>query len=97
MTQAPNGDRPRHDPPDCEAIVRRLWDYVDGRLPIGDRHAVDAHLAACASCPPHFGFARRLREAIAASAPAVSRDDETRLRARLRRALASAGLGDRGA
>jgi anti-sigma factor RsiW len=93
MTEPPNGHRVPHDPPDCEAIVRRLWDYVDGRLAIPDRAEVEAHLVACASCPPHFAFARRLRAAIAASAPAVTDDDEVRLRARLRRALERAAPG----
>jgi anti-sigma factor RsiW len=75
---------------DCETAVRRLWDFVDGRLP-GIAHAeVEEHLATCALCPPHFQFARTMHGALAASAPAqVSDDDETRLRERVRSALRS--------
>jgi hypothetical protein len=76
----------------ASAVARHALHPRAGRRP----RAVGAGtLAACASCPPHFAFARRLREAIAASAPVVSDDDEARLRARLRRALASAGSGER--
>jgi anti-sigma factor RsiW len=84
---------PGHDdtvPYDCETIVRRLWDYVDGRLPNAQREEVEAHLAACALCPPHFAFAQRLRDSIGAAAPVTSDEDEARLRARVRRALEDA-------
>jgi len=74
-------------PLDCETTVRRLWDYLDGRLPHVQHAEVEAHLAACALCSPHFAFAERLRASIAAAAPEVSDDDASRLRARVRRAL----------
>jgi len=74
-------------PFDCETIVRRLWDYVDGRLPPVPHAEVEAHLAACRQCPPHFAFAQRLRASISAAAPVVADDDAARLRARVRRAL----------
>lgn len=44
---------------DCEQTVRRLWDYLDGELAAVDLAGVDAHLAACSKCPPHFEFERR--------------------------------------
>ena len=74
-------------PYDCETIVRRLWDYLDGRLPHVQHAEVEAHLAACALCAPHFTFAARLRASISAAAPEVSDDEAARLRARVRRAL----------
>jgi anti-sigma factor RsiW len=77
-------------PHDCETIVRRLWDYLDGRLPHVQHTEVEAHLAACAHCPPHFAFAERLRASIGAAVPEVSDDDASRLRARVRRALEGA-------
>jgi anti-sigma factor RsiW len=85
--RAPTPDPATRDPIDCETAVRRLWDYLDGRLPAWTREEVRAHLTSCALCPPHVEFAREMRDALAASAPPVSDEDETRLRARVRAAL----------
>ncbi len=74
-------------PIDCETAVRRLWDYVDGRLLSDRRDEVEAHLAACAVCPPHFAFARAIRDALAAPPPPVADADEARLRERVRATL----------
>ncbi|MBL0169898.1 MAG: zf-HC2 domain-containing protein [Gemmatimonadaceae bacterium] len=52
---------------DCEQTVRRLWDYLDGQLGSVDRRAVDAHLADCDRCPPHFEFERRFLETVRAA------------------------------
>lgn len=77
-------------PIDCETAVRRLWDFVDGRLPAMSHDEVEAHLATCAGCPPHFAFARKLRSALAASRELVAPAQQAALRARLRIALAEA-------
>ncbi len=83
----PGSDGPREI--DCETTIRRLWDYIDGRLPHLSRDEVEAHLAWCDACSRRFGFARTMQRAIAASAAAVSGDDEeARLRERVRSALA---------
>jgi anti-sigma factor RsiW len=74
-------------PIDCETAVRRLWDYFDGRLPAMTRDEVEAHLASCDLCPPHFGFAGEIRKALAASSHPLSSGDEARLRLRVRGAL----------
>lgn len=74
-------------PIDCETAVRRLWDYLDGRLAPWARDEVDVHLDACAACPPHFAFAKAIRDALAASTPTVATADEVRLRERVRDAL----------
>jgi anti-sigma factor RsiW len=81
-----NGDN-GSAPIDCEVAVRRLWDYLDGRLPEMARAEVEAHLASCASCPPHFAFARTIQRALASSAPPVVQTEEDRLRERVRAAL----------
>jgi anti-sigma factor RsiW len=74
---------------DCVTAVRRLWDYLDGRLAADARDEVEAHLATCALCPPHFEFAERMKRSLAATAvPAISNDDEVRLHDRVRIALA---------
>ena len=82
----PASDRP--GPIDCTTAVRRLWDYLDGRLATIAHDEVEAHLATCAGCPPHFAFARAMQSALAASASArVVADEEARLRERVRAAL----------
>jgi anti-sigma factor (TIGR02949 family) len=75
-------------PIDCEHAVRRLWDYLDGRLPTIARDEVQAHLATCEGCAPHFTFARSMQQLLAASgAPRVPAGDDDRLRERVRNAL----------
>jgi anti-sigma factor RsiW len=75
-------------PIDCETAVRLLWDYLDGRLSAMAKQEMDAHLAVCERCPPHFVFARSLQRALAASAsPGISPDEEARIRERIRAAL----------
>jgi anti-sigma factor RsiW len=76
------------EPIDCETAVRRLWDYLDGRLPSSARAEVEAHLAVCEYCPPHFVFAREMQATLAASAaPTITDAEETELRHRVRAAL----------
>jgi anti-sigma factor RsiW len=74
-------------PIDCETAVRRLWDYLDGRLPEMTRAEVEAHLASCELCPPHFEFASKMQRGLAASSRPVSSEDEARLLDRVRDAL----------
>ncbi len=70
---------------DCEQTVRRLWDYLDGQLGPVDVAAVDAHLAECDRCPPHFEFERRFLDAVRAArttvqSPAVDKTQALRQR-----------------
>lgn len=88
MQSATSAHAPR-GPVDCESVVRRLWDYLDGRLTAMTHDEVEAHLASCERCPPHFTFASDMRKALAASPVPVSSDEESRLRARVRNALES--------
>ena len=62
---------------DCEQTVRRLWDYLDGELSPLDVAAVDAHLAACEWCPPHFAFERRFLHAVREARAAIQTPDAT--------------------
>jgi anti-sigma factor RsiW len=90
-------------PLDCEHAVRRLWDYLDGRLPDLAREEVEAHLATCELCAPRFAFARKMQRALKES---VERDQpvepaaeaeaslRSRVRAALRRQSVSRGSGD---
>jgi anti-sigma factor (TIGR02949 family) len=80
-------------PIDCKHAVRRLWDYVDGRLPSMARDEVEAHLETCAACLRRFDFAHEMRDALAASAPPLPEGDaDAALRERVRKAL----TGERG-
>lgn len=56
---------------DCEQSVRRLWDYLDNELDAIELAAVDAHLAECDRCPPHFAFERRFLTAVRAARDSV--------------------------
>jgi anti-sigma factor (TIGR02949 family) len=76
---------------DCLAVVRRLWDYLDGRLPAEEAAAIDAHLAGCAECPPHFVFERAFLAAV--SAARLADPDVARLRARVLERLRAGGFG----
>ena len=75
---------------ECEAIVRRLWPYVDDKLPDSDRERVTRHLEQCADCLSHFDFARAFLDAVHAARPA-EKDDEA-LRARVLAVLSDQGL-----
>jgi anti-sigma factor (TIGR02949 family) len=76
---------------DCHAAVSRLWDYLDGELGEADARAVDAHLAECDRCPPHFAFERQFLAAVrrVRAAPA---ERGGRLRDRVVAALAAEGF-----
>ena len=80
---------------DCKETVRRLWDYLDRELSDDDMAAVDAHLAACTHCPPHFTLERQFLAALKA---ARSQHGASRgLRARVRAALEQGSSGTRNA
>jgi anti-sigma factor RsiW len=84
-------------PIDCEATVRRLWDYLDGRLTNIAREEVEAHLAICELCALRFDFAKKVQSAIPlAEATLVTDDAEARLRARVREALRRHAAGGSG-
>jgi hypothetical protein len=75
----------------CETAVRRLWDYLDGGLAPPAHGEVEAHLATCAECPPHFAFAARTLDALAAARRAPpAPDDDAALRTRVLTALGKA-------
>jgi anti-sigma factor (TIGR02949 family) len=75
---------------ECEEVVRRLWPYIDGKLPDSDRERVTRHLEGCADCLSHFDFARAFLDAVHHAAPAAQEDDD--LRARVLAALSDQGF-----
>ena len=75
---------------DCEAIVRRLWPYLDGKLPDWERERVAHHLSMCRDCVSHFDFAQAFLEAVHAARPESTEDEA--LRQRILTALAAEGF-----
>ena len=52
---------------DCDAVMRQLWDYLDGELSPGREAAIRAHLEVCKRCYPQYNFERAFTKALAAS------------------------------
>lgn len=77
-------------PIDCRTAVERLWTYLDRELDAGAAGEVEAHLDACADCPPHFDFARTLLAEIRSQRAAPG--DVGVLRLRVRQSLLAAGF-----
>ena len=69
----------------CLETVRRLWDYLDRELSAEDMQAIDAHLAECAKCPPHFAFEQAFLLAVNAAQSQTPAGND--LRSRVRAAL----------
>jgi anti-sigma factor (TIGR02949 family) len=46
----------------CEETFRRLDDYVDRELPLGERQRVEAHLADCLDCAREYRFEQSVIE-----------------------------------
>jgi anti-sigma factor (TIGR02949 family) len=43
---------------DCGAVMRQLWDYLDGELTAERMDAIREHLVLCARCQPQSEFER---------------------------------------
>lgn len=79
-----------HEMLDCKAVMRQLWDYLDGELTPERVEAVAAHLSLCQRCFPQYEFQRAFRAAIAAAQQ--TRPTPAGLRERVLTALLQAGL-----
>jgi anti-sigma factor (TIGR02949 family) len=80
-------------PPDCTAVVRALWDYLDRQLDEADMAAIDAHLAECELCRAHAEFEQRLITEIRTLR--AQHDDTEELRARVLDLVKRARAADR--
>jgi anti-sigma factor RsiW len=94
MTVLPNPPSTTPSPIDCTTAVRRLWDYLDGYLSSVAKEEVEAHLATCELCAPHFVFAERMKQSLVKTAATISTEDEARLRDRVRAALVRLAAGN---
>ena len=65
---------------DCDAVMRQLWDYLDGELTPGRQAAVRVHLAVCKRCYPQQNFEDAFLRALSASRPEHSRPAAIRTR-----------------
>lgn len=43
---------------DCQAVMRQLWDCLDGELTPDRVEAIETHLKMCSRCYPQFQFER---------------------------------------
>lgn len=75
---------------ECEAIVRRLWPYLDDALADADKERVTRHLQECDDCMSHFDYARAFLDAVHAARPTIEADHA--LRARVLTALSDNGI-----
>ena len=65
---------------DCRTAVERLWEFLDRELADGPLEELEAHLRACAECPPHFAFAARLLRDIRSARASDSHTEDMRSR-----------------
>ncbi|HVT40302.1 MAG TPA: zf-HC2 domain-containing protein [Gemmatimonadaceae bacterium] len=50
---------------DCDAVMRQLWDYLDGELTPERMDAIRVHLSMCERCQPHAQFEQTFLSALA--------------------------------
>lgn len=65
---------------DCDAVMRQLWDYLDGELDGERETAIRAHLAVCKRCYPQYDFERAFLGVLTATRPQHSRPGAVRAR-----------------
>lgn len=75
---------------DCDATVRRLWDYLDVELDPVRAAEVALHLKGCDGCREHFAFADHFLATLHESWPTVQ--EPTSLRERLVARLTAEGV-----
>ncbi|MPY79647.1 MAG: zf-HC2 domain-containing protein [Actinophytocola sp.] len=48
----------------CAEAVRQLWEYIDDVVDVGEKAAIESHLARCRRCCGELEFARELRQTL---------------------------------
>jgi mycothiol system anti-sigma-R factor len=74
--------------PDCEAVMRQLWDYLDRQLTPDTMASIQRHLDHCSKCRPHADYRRAFERAVAGAR--IEAGDTDPLRDRIRAALQAA-------
>jgi anti-sigma factor (TIGR02949 family) len=78
---------------DCDAVMRQLWDYLDGELTAERAEAIRKHIAMCSRCYPQAEFERSFLVAVERSRREHSQPE--RLRGELIAALRAQGFAPR--
>ena len=76
--------------PDCESVVRALWDFLDAELDDASAADIKSHLEACEHCRSHADFEQRLVDELVGLRK--EHTDPAALRARVEAALREAKL-----
>jgi len=75
---------------DCDAVMRQLWDYLDGELTPEREAAIRTHVAVCKRCYPQYDFESAFLRALGAARRSHSRPEM--LKARVLDALRAEGF-----
>lgn len=75
---------------DCDAVIRELWDFLDGELTPDRERGIREHLTLCKRCFPQYDFERAFQAALLACRREHSRPEL--LKERVLAALASEGF-----
>jgi anti-sigma factor (TIGR02949 family) len=68
----------------CEAILRRLDDYIDRELSPGDMHMVERHIEDCLLCAGRYRFELSLNQEIRNRLGRIALPDDLVARIKLR-------------
>lgn len=63
---------------DCDAVMRQLWDYLDGEVTAEREAAIRAHLEVCQRCHPQYQFELAFQQALTATRRSHSRPESLR-------------------
>ena len=75
---------------DCAAVMRQLWDYLDGELDAEREEALRMHLSMCERCTGHAEFDRLFLQAVKTARTEAPSAQPLRLR--VANALVEAGM-----
>ena len=63
---------------DCAAVMKQLWDYLDGELSPERVQAIEAHVKMCGRCSPQVEFERAFLKALMAARAEVTNEGSLR-------------------
>jgi anti-sigma factor (TIGR02949 family) len=63
---------------DCDAVMRQLWDYLDGELSPERMRAIEEHVKMCGRCSPQVEFERTFLKALEAARLDVANEGSLR-------------------
>jgi anti-sigma factor (TIGR02949 family) len=65
-------------PPECQEVIRHIWDYLDGRLDAAFTERLRVHIAKCPPCLKYEEFQRSFLDLLGSlrARPSASRELE---------------------